>query len=105
MEEAELSPSSYIEAMCPPSKDRKPYLYLPPGYHAQLDPDVLDLRRADGSQVALFSSRGFVAEAVEQAAWTDYGDEPQGTFSNRTSSKCRPTSHPRVLPWPPRPPE
>lgn len=59
--------------MSPPSKDTEPYLHLPPGYHAHLDPDVLVLGRADGSQVALFSSRGVVAEIVEQAAWEDYG--------------------------------
>lgn len=73
MEEVELSASSYPENMSPPSKDREPYLHLPPGYHAHLDPDVLVLGRADGSQVALFSSRGVVAEIVEQAAWEDYG--------------------------------
>jgi hypothetical protein len=48
------------------------HLHLPSGYHARLDPDVLALSRADRSEVALFSSRGFVAEAVEQAAWEDY---------------------------------
>ena len=105
MGEAAPSTSSYLETMKKPGKDRKPYLNLPPEYQAHLDPDVLILRRPDGSQVALFSRRGFGAEAVEQAAWDDYGDEPQDTFSSRTSSKRRPTSHPRVLPWPPRPPE
>ena len=55
-------------------KDREPKLHLPPGYQAHLDSDVLILRRADGSQVALFSSRGVVAEVVEQAAWEDYGE-------------------------------
>jgi hypothetical protein len=73
MEEVELSASSYPETMSPPSKDTEPYLHLPPGYHAHLDPDVLVLIGADSSQVALFSSRGFVAEEVEQAAWEDYG--------------------------------
>jgi hypothetical protein len=64
------------------SKDREPYLHLPPGYHAHLDPDVLVLSRADGSRVALFSSRGFVAKVVEQAAWEDYGGVvvPEGTL-------------------------
>jgi hypothetical protein len=55
------------------AEERRLDLHLPSGYHTQLDPDVVVLRRADGSQVALFSSRGFVAEAVEQAAWEDYG--------------------------------
>ena len=53
-------------------KDRELHLHLPPGYHACLDPDVLALRRADRSHVAVFSSWGFVTETVEQAAWEDY---------------------------------
>ena len=73
MGEAKPSASSYPETMNPPSKDTELYMHLPPGYHAQLNPDVLVLTRADSSQVALFSSRGFVAEDVEQAAWQDYG--------------------------------
>jgi hypothetical protein len=71
MGEAKPPASSYPETMNPPSKDTKSYLHLPPGYHAQLNPDVLILTRADGSQVALFSSRGFVAEDVERAAWQE----------------------------------
>ena len=49
-------------------------LQLPPGYRANPAPDMLTLTRADGSLVALFSIRAFVAEAVEQAAWEDYGE-------------------------------
>jgi hypothetical protein len=64
---------SYSETMNSLSKDREEtYVHLPPGYRAHLDPDVLVLSRADGSRVTLFSSRGFVAEVVEQAAWEDY---------------------------------
>jgi hypothetical protein len=77
-------------------------LHLPRGYHTQLDPEVLVLRRADGSQAALFSSRGYVAEAVEQAACEDYGDEPERPSRHRASSERHPP--PRELPWPPRPP-
>ena len=72
MGEVEPSASSYLETMNSLSKDRESYVHLPPGYHAHLDPDVLVLSRADGSRVTLFSSRGFVAEVVEQAAWEDY---------------------------------
>jgi len=75
MGEVEQSASSYPETMSPPSKDTESYLHLPPGYQANLDPDVLILRRPDGSRVALFSRRGFVAEPVEQAAWEDYGGQ------------------------------
>lgn len=78
-------------------------LQLPPGYNTNLDADVLVLRRPDGSQVALFSRRGFVAEAVEQAAWEDYG-EYEG-FSNSASSEHRPSPYPRIRPWQLRPPE
>jgi hypothetical protein len=54
------------------------HLRLPPGYHAYPDADLLILKGADGSVVARFSSRGFVAEAVERAAWEDYGEAAGG---------------------------
>jgi hypothetical protein len=50
------------------------HLRFPPGYHAHPDPDVLVLERADGAVVARFSRRGFAPEAVERAAWEDYGE-------------------------------
>jgi hypothetical protein len=81
------------------------HLRLPPCYHAHLDPDVLVLRRADGSVVARFSGRGLVAEAVEQAAWEDHGVAAEGPSPSRSPSGRRPTaSRARVRPWPPRPP-
>ena len=49
-------------------------LRLPPGYSVHPDPDVLVLRRANGSVVARFSGRGFDAEQVERAAREDHGD-------------------------------
>ena len=57
------------------------HLHLPPGYHAHLDPDVLVLRRTDGSVVASFSGRGLVAEEVGRAAWEDSGDDAGGGLS------------------------
>jgi hypothetical protein len=84
-------------------------LQLPPGYHVDLDADVLVLRRVDCSQVALFSRRGFVAEVVEQAAWEDYGQqEPEDLSHHTVSRERRVRSYPRdpcVRPLPPRPPE
>jgi hypothetical protein len=82
------------------------HLHLPPGYHAHLDPDILVLRRADGSVVARFSGRGFVAEEVERAAWENYGDVGGGLSQSRASSvRRRPAaSRPHSVPWPPRPP-
>jgi hypothetical protein len=72
---------------------------VPSGYHSYLDPEMLVLSREDGSTVALFSSRGFVAEAVEQAAWEDHS-ESEGSFCPCASSDRPP---PRVvgLPRPP----
>src|SRR5829696_10465573 len=97
--DAEPSTSWYLETMNPPGKQRELYLHLPPGYHIHLDPDVSSLRRPDGSQVALFSSRGFVAETVEQAAWRDR-DESEGSSGGGAPSEPPPRSR---LPWLPRP--
>ncbi len=57
-------------------------LRLPPGYQLELAPDMLVLRRPDGSAVAAFSSRGAMPEHVEATAWEDAaggqgGDGPQ----------------------------
>jgi hypothetical protein len=53
-------------------------LQLPPGYRLERDPDMLVLRRPDGSTVATFSARGVVPEHVEEAAREDAaGGGPQ----------------------------
>jgi hypothetical protein len=44
---------------------------LPPGYRLGLDPDLLVLRRPDGSAVSVFSARGAVPGCVETAARED----------------------------------
>jgi hypothetical protein len=81
-------------------------LRLPPGYHVDPDADVLILRRADGSLVARFSGRGFVAEAVERAAWEDYGEAEGLSLGPGPSGRRRPPAgRGRSHPWPPRPPE
>ncbi len=49
-------------------------LDLPVGYYMERDPDVLILRRRDGSMVGAFSTRGAVTEAVRQAV--EESDEP-----------------------------
>jgi hypothetical protein len=41
-------------------------LDLPTGYYLERDPEVLILRRIDGSMVGAFSARGAVPEAVRQ---------------------------------------
>jgi hypothetical protein len=82
------------------------HLRLPPGYHAHLDPDVLVLERADGSVVARFSGRSFVAEGVERAAWEDYGGGEKDPSPSRapSSGRSRPPSRARARSWLPRPP-
>ena len=72
---------------------------LPSGYHSYLDPEMLVLCRENGSTVALFSSRGFVAEAVEQAAWEDHS-ESEGSSSPYAAS-ARPPPRAVGLPRPP----
>ena len=52
----------------------EPELRLPPGYRLdRSDPDVWALRRPEGWMAAHFSARGATREAIEQAAWEDYG--------------------------------
>ncbi len=47
---------------------------LPPGYSLdESDPDVVALRRADGTTVAVFSALGATPESIQQAAWEDHG--------------------------------
>jgi hypothetical protein len=49
-----------------------PGAVLPPGYRLELDPDVLVLRRPDGSTVAVFSAVWADPEDVEREAREDY---------------------------------
>lgn len=43
-------------------------LELPTGYYVEWDPDIMILRRLDGSMVGAFSARGAASEAVRRAA-------------------------------------
>ena len=46
---------------------------MPPAYRLdESDPDILILRREDGTVVAFFSTHGATREAIEEAAWEDY---------------------------------
>jgi len=47
-------------------------LQLPPGYRLEMDADLLQLRRADGSLVAAFSVRGASPAAVVREAEEDH---------------------------------
>lgn len=53
---------------------RGPTPWLPPGYSVDgSDPDILFLRRWDGSEVAAFSARGATREGLKEAAEVDSG--------------------------------
>ena len=47
-------------------------LSLPPGYHVELDADLMELRRPDGSPVAVFSARGASPAEVARTAEEEY---------------------------------
>jgi hypothetical protein len=53
------------------SKDEYGGVGLPFGYFLQRDDDSLILRRADGSEVALFGAVGLDLFEVELAVWED----------------------------------
>jgi hypothetical protein len=52
---------------------------LPEGYRLDeaSDPDVVILRREDGSEVAAFSAWGAAAETIERTAWRDHDRREQ----------------------------
>ena len=58
-------------------------LELPTGYYLERDPDILILRRLDGSMVGAFSARGAVREAVlgaiQEATPQGSAEGPRGT--------------------------
>jgi hypothetical protein len=55
-----------------PEEERGPY--LPSGYTLdETDPDVIVLRRSDGSGVATFSVVGAGPREVGRSAWEDFG--------------------------------
>jgi hypothetical protein len=47
------------------------WFYLPLGYYLHRDPDLLMLRRSDGSLVAAFYAEGADLLEVELTAWED----------------------------------
>jgi LuxR family transcriptional regulator, maltose regulon positive regulatory protein len=51
-------------------------LDLPTGYYLERDPDVLILRRLDGSMVGAFSARGAAPEAVRQTVEENVQGDP-----------------------------
>jgi DNA-binding SARP family transcriptional activator len=64
-------------------------LELPAGYYLERDPDVLILRRLDGSMVGAFSARGAVPEAVRRAVEeSDYGESFEGREASAPSGRA-----------------
>ena len=55
---------------------QKSSLDLPTGYYLERDPDVLILRRPDGSMVGAFSARGAAPEAVLRTVEETVGEKP-----------------------------
>ena len=51
---------------------------MPPGYRLDYDPDVLVLRRGDGSEAAAFSARGADPSEVVKVARDDEPDRLVG---------------------------
>jgi hypothetical protein len=47
-------------------------LNLPPGYYVELDADLIELHRPDGSLVAVFSARGATPAQVARVAEEEY---------------------------------
>jgi len=57
---------------------------LPPAYYLdESDPDIITLRRKDGTFVAAFSAQGATREGIIEAAMQDSGslDRPEGEDS------------------------
>ena len=71
--------------------------WLTPSYFLdESDPDILVLRRADGSFVAAFSAHGATREGISQAAEEDWrernplGGEPGAPFESRSGEEADP---------------
>ena len=77
-------------------------LDLPTGYYLERDPDVLILRRLDGSMVGAFSARGAATEALQQTLKENVKEEgsreSRGSTSLETTSSLQPPLQPSDKP-------
>ena len=64
---------------------------LPTGYYLERDPDVLVLRRLDGSMVGAFSARGAAPEAVRRMVEETAGGEPSAYPAEPSASARKPS--------------
>jgi DNA-binding SARP family transcriptional activator len=65
-------------------------LDLPTGYYLERDPDILVLRRLDGSMVGAFSARGAAPEAVRQTVEETVKEEPS-TYRRESPAAVQPS--------------
>ncbi len=75
-------------------------LELPPSYYLdEADPDVVLLRRQDGTFVAAFSAQGATREDIVEAAKEDYG-QLVGTYAAKQGqSSAGQRGRQSALPW------
>jgi hypothetical protein len=74
--------------------------YLPPGYRLEREPDVLTLRRSDGSFVGAFSARGVSEQALLQLAKDDRLGYPAYTGPQEHADSVRRMLRARMeSPW------
>jgi hypothetical protein len=74
--------------------------YLPPGYRLEREPDVLTLRRSDGSFLGAFSVRGVTEQAVLRAAEDDRSGYPVYTGPQEHADSVRRMVRSRMeSPW------
>jgi DNA-binding SARP family transcriptional activator len=66
-------------------------LDLPTGYYLERDPDVLVLRRLDGSMVGAFSARGAAPDAVRLMVEETVGGEPSDYFPQPSPPARKPS--------------
>ena len=65
--------SQPLEPMGAPHNEEEPLLFPSFGYYLdESDPDIVVLRRQDGSYVAAFSAQGATREGIVEAAKEDY---------------------------------
>src|SRR5918995_3442967 len=72
-------------------------LDLPTGYYLERDPDVLVLRRLDGSMVGAFSARGAAPEAVLRMVEESAREEPSAYLSEPSVPTRQPSLQVRFL--------
>ncbi|HET7271670.1 MAG TPA: BTAD domain-containing putative transcriptional regulator, partial [Rubrobacter sp.] len=71
-------------------------LDLPTGYYLERDPDVLILRRLDGSMVGAFSARGAAPEALKQTVEEESAQNEHSFHQGESISQPKPSLKPSL---------